>query len=95
MIIYVDDIILTSDDNIELKRLKKKLVGDIKINDLGALKYFLGMELFKFKKCIFIIQQKYILDLLDEIRLLGCKTIKTPIETNLKLQPAKNKEVMN
>lgn len=43
LIVYVDDIILTGDDNVELERLKKKLDNDFEINDLGALKYFIGM----------------------------------------------------
>jgi len=43
LIVYVDDIILTDDDNVELERLKKKLDNDFEINDLGALKYFIGM----------------------------------------------------
>ena len=38
------DIILIDDDHVELERLKKKLVDDFEIKDLGALKYFLGME---------------------------------------------------
>jgi hypothetical protein len=41
LIVYVDDIILTGDDNVELERLKKKLDNDFEINDLGALKYLL------------------------------------------------------
>ena len=41
LIIYVNNIILTRDDNVELERLKKKLADDFKIKDLGSLKYFL------------------------------------------------------
>ena len=41
LIVYVDDIILTSDDVVELERLKRKLANDFKIKDLGMLKYFL------------------------------------------------------
>lgn len=43
------------------------------------------MEFARFKEVIFVCKQKYILDLLGETSLLGCKSAKTPIEANLKL----------
>ena len=95
MIVYVDDIILTGDDNVDLGRLKKKLVDDFKIKDLGALKYFLGMEFSRFKEGIFVHQCKYILNLLGETGLLGCLAVETPIEANFKLRLAKIEEVVN
>ena len=44
LIVYVDDIILTGSDSIELGELKKRLADEFEIKDLGNLKYFLGME---------------------------------------------------
>lgn len=35
LIIYVDDIILTSCDEVELEKLKKILTSDFEIKDLG------------------------------------------------------------
>ena len=93
LIVYVDDIILTSDDHVEQERLKRVLASDFEIKDLGGLKYFLGMEFSRSKRGIFVSQRKYVLDLLSETGLLGCKAAETPIEHNLKLQPAKPEEV--
>ena len=53
------------------------------------------MEFARSKKGIFISQRKYILDLLSETGLLGCKATETPIELNLKLQPASPVEVID
>ncbi|XP_074556441.1 uncharacterized protein LOC141812295 [Curcuma longa] len=93
LIVYVDDIILTGDDETELAVLKKNLAKEFQIKDLGVLKYFLGMEFARSKEGIFVNQRKYILDLLGETGLLGCKMVETPIEANLKLQAAKAEEV--
>ena len=95
LIVYVDDIILTDDDHVEQERLKRVLASDFEIKYLGGLKYFLGMEFLKSKRDIFVSHRKYVLDLLSEMRLLGCKATKTPIEHNLKLQLAKPEKVKN
>jgi hypothetical protein len=43
------------------------------------------MEFVNSKEVIFVTQQKYVFELLYETGLLGCKSIETPIEANLKL----------
>ncbi|RVW16062.1 Retrovirus-related Pol polyprotein from transposon RE1 [Vitis vinifera] len=79
LIVYVDDIVLTGDDCNELEKLKGKLAEEFEIKDLGALKYFLGMEFARSKEGIFVNQRKYVLDILDETCMLGCKLAETPI----------------
>ena len=66
IIIYVDDIILTGDNEYEISNLKKFLAQEFEIKDLGNLKYFLGMEVARSRKGIIVSQQKYVLDLLKE-----------------------------
>ncbi|XP_024026660.1 uncharacterized protein LOC112093094 [Morus notabilis] len=94
-IVYVDDIILTGDDHEGITDLKKKMARDFEIKDLGMLKYFLGMEFSRSKEGIFENQRKYILNLLRETGLLGCKAAETPIDANLKLDPAKSEVVID
>ena len=69
------------------------MAKDFKIKDLGSLKYFLGMEFARSKSGILVNQRKYILDLLKETGLLGCRIAETPIEQNLKLEAATEEEV--
>ncbi|KAL9434214.1 hypothetical protein AB3S75_028943 [Citrus x aurantiifolia] len=90
LIVYVDDIILTGDDIVEMSRLKQNLAKEFEIKDLGQLKYFLGMEVARSKKGIVVSQRKYILDLLKETGMSGCKPSDTPIEANSKLGEVKN-----
>ena len=79
LIVYVDDIILTGDDVMEMNRLKKSLASEFKIKDLGLLRYFLGMEVARSKKGIVVPQRKYILDLLKERGMSDCRPLNTPM----------------
>ena len=87
---YVDDIILTENDKEELLRLKGHLAQEFEIKDLGNLRYFFGMEVARSRKGIVVSQRKYILDLLKEIGMLGCKPIDTPMGPYKKIGLQKN-----
>jgi Reverse transcriptase (RNA-dependent DNA polymerase) len=43
--VYVDDMIITGDDESEIGRLKKRLAKEFEVNDLGHVRYFLGIEI--------------------------------------------------
>nr|GFC87053.1 putative reverse transcriptase, RNA-dependent DNA polymerase [Tanacetum cinerariifolium] len=50
LIIYVDDMVITGNDEEEIKRLKVGLFAEFKMKDLGNLKYFLGIEVLRSPK---------------------------------------------
>ncbi|RVW98483.1 Retrovirus-related Pol polyprotein from transposon RE1 [Vitis vinifera] len=79
-IVYVDDIIITGDDEEGIGNLKKLLAREFEIKDLGQLRYFLGMEVGRTKEGIVVTQRKYVLDLLQETGMLGCKPVDTPMD---------------
>ncbi|CAN1238082.1 Retrovirus-related Pol polyprotein from transposon RE1 [Linum grandiflorum] len=83
LIVYVDDIIITGNDEEEITRLKKKLNEEFELKDLGEMKYFLGMEVARSSKGLLISQRKYVLDLLDETGMTGCKPADTPMQPNV------------
>ncbi|KAG8491024.1 hypothetical protein CXB51_014147 [Gossypium anomalum] len=85
LLVYVDDIIVTGDNLEGMENLKKCLVKEFEVKELGKLKYFLGIEVAHSREGIFISQQKYIVDLLTETGKLGCKPVETPIEVNHRL----------
>jgi reverse transcriptase-like protein len=58
LIIYVDDMVITGHDEREINELKKKLFLEFEMKDLGNLKYFLGIEVLRSNKGIFINQKK-------------------------------------
>ena len=70
----------------EMVHLKQLLSNEFEIKDLGQLGYFLGMEVERSSQGISISQRKYVLDLLKETRMIGCRPIETPIDPNTKLE---------
>jgi hypothetical protein len=79
LIIYVDDIIVTGNDEEGISELQRYLASEFEIKDLGGLKYFLGIEVYRSKLGIFLSQRKYVLALLAETGMLDCKPMDTPI----------------
>lgn len=85
LITYVDDIILIVDDEEEISQLKSTLVKEFEIQGLGALRYFLDVEVAQSNKGVFITQWKYTLILLKETDMLGCKPLDTHMDPFKKL----------
>jgi Reverse transcriptase (RNA-dependent DNA polymerase) len=85
LIIYVDDMVITGDDLMEIQTLEKRLSKEFDMKNLGGLKYFLGIEVTRSKQDIVLSQRKYVLDLLTEVGMLDCKPADTPAVQNLKL----------
>ena len=81
----MDDIILIRDNMVEMNYLKKCLAAEFEIKDLGALRYFLGMEVARLKKGGVVSQWKSIIDLLKEIEMSGYRPSNTSIDSNVKL----------
>jgi hypothetical protein len=92
--VYVDDIIITGDDDEEILELKKCLSKTFEVKDLGQLKYFLGIEVARSEKGIVLSQRKYTLDLLRETGMIGCRAAATPIDQNDKIT-AQSGELMD
>ncbi|KAM7472007.1 hypothetical protein LguiA_010190 [Lonicera macranthoides] len=86
LIVYVDDMVLTGNDPQEQHALKKLLSQEFEMKDLGSLKYFLGIEVSRSSKDIFLSQRKYVLDLLNETGMSACQLSETPMEEGLKLE---------
>lgn len=85
MLIYVDDIIVTSSSSKVVEALLKDLRMDFALKDLGDLHYFLGIEVKPVTNGIVLSQGKYLLDLLTCVGMKGCKPVSTPLSTSEKL----------
>ncbi|KAF5472256.1 hypothetical protein F2P56_008991, partial [Juglans regia] len=85
LLIYVDDVILASNNLADIVNIKRFLHDSFTIKDLGELKYFLGIEVARSTKGITLCQRKYALDILQDSGFSGCKPVAFPMESTLKL----------
>ncbi len=85
IVIYVDDLIITRNNDVDIFDLKKLLKQKFEMKDLGELRYFLGIEVIQSPKRIWLLQRQYALNKLSEYGMMGCKPISIPFEQNMKL----------
>ena len=59
LVVYVDNIVVTRDDDGAISKLESFLRIEFEIKDLGSLKYFLGIKVARSKSGIVISQRMY------------------------------------
>lgn len=84
LLVYVDDILLTGNSEAKIQKVKQFLDYKFTIKDLEHAKYFLGLELVRSVNDLYVHQRKYILDLLQDTGLVGCKPAATPLPKGVK-----------
>jgi histone deacetylase 1/2 len=81
LLIYVDDIIVTSSSDSAIASLLKNLNHEFALKDLGDLHYFLGLEAHKQRNGLILNQEKYASDLLKRVGMDVCTSCPTPLCT--------------
>ncbi|GKE05143.1 ribonuclease H-like domain-containing protein [Tanacetum coccineum] len=82
LLVYVDDIVITGNDESVISDFKKFLSSKFQIKDLGELKYFLGIKVLRNDKGICMSQRKYSMELLHEYSLLAARPVETLFPEN-------------
>lgn len=88
VLVYVDDLVIGGNDPKMIATFKEYLSSCFHMKDLGALRYFLGIEVARQDEGIFLCQRKYCLDIITECGLLGSRPAITPMEQNHNLATA-------
>jgi hypothetical protein len=83
--IYVDDVIITVSDHDNIRTFKEEMAAAFKMNDLGFLHYYLGIEVKQSAGDISLSQDAYAMKILERIDMIGCNMCHVPIEAHLKL----------
>ena len=84
VVIYVDDLIITGDNQSFIAETKKKLHAQFDMTDMGLLHFFLGLEIWQHEQGIFVSQQRYIQELLTTFGMADARPISSPMDVNQK-----------
>ncbi|XP_068649615.1 uncharacterized mitochondrial protein AtMg00810-like [Aristolochia californica] len=87
VLLYVDDMIVTGDDEAGIADLKQQLHSLFEMKDLGYLRYFLGIEVAYSPEGYILSQSKYISEVISREGLTDDRIMDSPIELNHRLGP--------
>jgi hypothetical protein len=85
LVLYVDDLIITSNDSKLLNHVKRSLKKKFEMTDLGFLHYFLGLQVLQTNEGIFLSRSNYACDLLRRFHMDNCKPTPSPFQYGVKL----------
>ena len=83
-LLYVDHLFVIGIDGL-IADMKRNLVAEFKMKDLGMMHYLLGMEVWQSTGGIFLGQGKYAVEILKRFGMMDYKAMDTPMASNLKL----------
>jgi hypothetical protein len=83
LLLYVNDLFLTGVEPLIIQ-FKRELASKFNMKDLGLMHYYLGLEVWKTHGEIFLGQGKYVLKILQKFGMMDCKSMETPMVTDLK-----------
>ena len=83
LLIYVDEMLLTGNNQELVDRLVAELSQDFGMKDMGEVHYFLGIQVHHQKKGLFLCQMQYAEDLLINTGMRDCAPMPTPFPLRL------------
>ena len=84
--IYVDDILVASQNLKKIAKFKEEILKEFDIRDLGEPKYCLSSEFSRDGNTIAMNQKGYIKEFLDRFGMAECKLVTTPSDINVRLR---------
>lgn len=95
IVMYVDDLIITGNNDDHILQVKKDLHAGFKMTNFGLLHNYLGVDVFQHPQHIFISQSKHESKILHIFGMQDCKPVLTPMEQNLKISKFERGDVVD
>lgn len=85
VLVYVDDMLITGNNNTLLQRFLQTIATRFSLKDLGDMSYFLGIEATRNARGLHLMQKKYVIDLLKRTNMLDARPVSSPMSPTPKL----------
>ncbi|XP_071739314.1 uncharacterized mitochondrial protein AtMg00810-like [Rutidosis leptorrhynchoides] len=85
LLLYVDDIVLTTSSTCLLQRIITSLLKEFAMTDLGPLNYFLSISATRTASGLFLSQKQYATEIIERADMTTCHPCRTPVEPGAKL----------
>ena len=85
--LYVDDLLILSNDNASIKDVKQELSSKFKMKDLGRVSTFLGMEIMQDDEKVCMHLNRYLLNFLADFGMTEYNAVTVPIAPSTSLIP--------
>ena len=85
LLVYVDDMVITSNNNKLIDQFIATISSRFSLKDLGELSYFLGTEATRISKGLHLMQKKYVIDLLTRTNMMDARPVSMPMAPTPKL----------
>ena len=86
ILVYVDDLIITSNDSLLIDQVIKLLCHEFDYHDVGSLGFFIGMEISSDSGTLLLTQTRYASDLLKKFNMENCSPCSIPLRPGLQLK---------
>lgn len=83
VILYVDDLLIVTFDEITLTNFKQYLMKQFSMKDLKEIKFFLGINIERKDGIITLDQNTYLKTVLKRFNMVDCREVNTPLPTKL------------
>jgi hypothetical protein len=94
LLLYVDDLFLTREENPIIER-KRKLATEFEMKYLRIMHYFLGLEVWKRQNDIFLNQGKYTINIPKRFDMMDCKDMRMPMLTKINFLSDTSSKIMD
>lgn len=97
LLLYVDDLVLVSNDMQMMVGIKTSLAAEFEMTDVGEANYFLGIHIKRDadEEVIELSQSQYMNNVLKKFGMENCKAASTPMEQNSHLEKANLDDITN
>lgn len=93
--VYVDDLLVTGSSVSNIMKFKAQMNMEFEMSDLGKLAYYLGIEVEQNRDFTELKQSAYARKLLEKANLLGCNSVKYPMEPRVQMHKDENGKLVD